>query len=61
VTVFGVASMTLTGTTLPSSAKIRVIPSFLPIKPAGTVVVPSQLMAELLPAGVQAHRKRFTS
>src|SRR6188768_598852 len=37
VTVFGVASMTLTGTTLPSSAKIRVIPSFRPINPAGTV------------------------
>src|SRR5688500_8590715 len=28
--------MTLTGTTLPSSAKSRVIPSFLPINPAGT-------------------------
>src|SRR5687767_12003689 len=28
--------MTLTGTTLPSSAKRRVIPSFLPINPAGT-------------------------
>src|SRR6188508_1086463 len=45
VTVFGVASMTLTGTTLPSSAKIRVIPSFRPINPAGTVRVPS-VMAE---------------
>ena len=45
--MFGVASMTLTGTTLPSSAKIRVIPSFLPINPAGTMVVPSQLMAEV--------------
>src|SRR6188472_1591001 len=43
--VFGVASMTLTGTTLPSSAKIRVIPSFRPINPAGTVRVPS-VMAE---------------
>jgi hypothetical protein len=29
--------MTLTGTTLPSSPKMRVIPSFLPINPAGTV------------------------
>jgi hypothetical protein len=29
--------MTLTGTTLPSSWKMRVIPSFLPINPAGTV------------------------
>src|SRR4029079_9097167 len=28
--------MTLTGTTLPSSTKIRVIPSFRPINPAGT-------------------------
>src|SRR5919106_1197834 len=36
VTVFGVASMTLTGTTLPSSSKMRIIPSFLPINPAGT-------------------------
>src|SRR5574338_1137965 len=31
--------MTLTGTTLPSSPKMRVIPSFLPINPAGTVVL----------------------
>jgi hypothetical protein len=38
--------MTLTGTTLPSSPKMRVIPSFLPIKPAGTVVVPFSLMEE---------------
>jgi hypothetical protein len=28
--------MTLTGTTLPSSPKIRVIPSLRPIIPAGT-------------------------
>src|ERR1700674_813762 len=34
--LLGVASMTLTGTTLPSSPKTRVIPSLLPINPAGT-------------------------
>jgi hypothetical protein len=46
VTVFGVASMTLTGTTVPSSPKMRVIPSFLPINPAGTASWFLSLMAE---------------
>ncbi len=39
--VFGVASMTLTGTTEPSSVKIRVMPSFRPMIPAGTVCASS--------------------
>src|SRR5687767_10209699 len=59
VMVFGVASMTLTGTTLPSSSKMRVIPSFLPINPAGTVGG-SFLMAER-PRGAPRRRVRRSS